>query len=89
VPPPPRPEDDPRERLIAKLDRLAARIPREERRANLLAELAKLDAEPAGREPDEAGAGSLKPDEAINDEEPRPEPSAPAGVVLRETLAEN
>lgn len=45
VPPPASPDDDPRERLIAKLDRLAARIPKEKRRANLIAELAALDAE--------------------------------------------
>jgi hypothetical protein len=38
--------EDPRERLIRKLDRLVARIPKEERRAGLLAELAALDAEP-------------------------------------------
>jgi hypothetical protein len=49
VPPPPAWEtggEDPRERLIAKLDRLAARMPKEKRRAVLLAELAALDAEP-------------------------------------------
>lgn len=48
VPPPPDPNDDPREHLIAKLDRLAAamqRRPKEERRAELLAQLAALDAE--------------------------------------------
>ena len=48
VPPPQQPnEDDVRERLIARLDRLAAAIPREERRAHLLADLAALDAEAA------------------------------------------
>jgi hypothetical protein len=39
--------EDYREILIRKLDRLAARMPKEERRARLLEELAALDAEPA------------------------------------------
>ena len=59
MPPPPKPagptEEDVREKLIRELDRLAARIPKEERRANLLAELAALDAEPPAR-PDGSAA---------------------------------
>jgi hypothetical protein len=76
MPPPMRPEDDPRERLIAKLDRLAARIaaetPKEERRAGLLAELAALDAEGPPRA-DGAAAGSHPADEGVDEiDEERP-----------------
>jgi hypothetical protein len=57
VPPPASPDEDPRDRLMRKLDRLAAalqRRPKEERRAELLAQLAALDAEETA--PAEAGS---------------------------------
>ncbi|HWD60532.1 MAG TPA: DUF5681 domain-containing protein [Stellaceae bacterium] len=47
APPPDGSREDPRERLIAKLDLLAATIPKAERRARLLEDLAALDDEPA------------------------------------------
>jgi hypothetical protein len=45
IPPPPAAQEDYREKLIAAFDQLASRVPKEERRASLLEELAALDAE--------------------------------------------
>jgi uncharacterized protein DUF5681 len=92
VPPEPEPgsEDDPHERLIARLDRLAAamqRRPKEERRAELLAQLAALDAEEAAAggvaaAPAEMASAVAEDEEQDQHDQQQPADADPAAITV-------
>ncbi|HTW51936.1 MAG TPA: DUF5681 domain-containing protein [Stellaceae bacterium] len=90
VPPPLAPEEDHRAVLIAELDRLAAarqRRPKEVRRAELLAQLAAIDAEDAAGAAEPAAPGGLEPAVAEDQEQhqhdqQQPADSDPAAIAV-------
>ena len=69
-------DEDPYEKLIQELDRLAARIPREERRARLLEELTALDNEADPGPLDVSVAEDQEQDEDQEQNAANPEPAA-------------